>query len=219
MSDDGAETTSTIGKLWSRLGARSPLELIMLTPVVTLPLSALLIFTVGGALDVSALGLVEKEWTRDAGRLDRTHYFYFDFWVTWLLLTGPGVVNLLVARWLFHELTYVRLAAGISLVLALLRTFVVPLASIVWLSASVIGDAGLLIRIPIGEQGDPSRPTALLATLRLLTTAWTGGLGMWLVTVALLYSYEPLMARFWPSLQPPREPDEPRTWGRLPGRR
>ena len=215
MPGGDAELSATLPeRLWDRLRGWSPLQPILVTPVVTLPLSALLIFTVGGEVDASALGLVEVEWTRDAGRLDRTHYFYFDFWVTWLLLTAPGVVNLLVARWLFHELTYVRLAAGISLVLALLRTFVVPLASILWLSASVIGDAGLLIRVPINEGGSTSDPSAVLATLRLLTTAWTGGLGMWLVTLAVWQAYEPLMARFLPRVKPPleRRPGEPTNW-------
>ena len=209
-----------IGKAWRGMGAYSPFQLILVTPVVTLPLSVLLLFTVGGVVNASALGLVEVEWTRDAGRLDRTHYFYFDFWVAWLLLTVPGVVNLLVARWLVHDLPYVRGAAVLALTLALLRTFVVPLASIVWLSASVIGDGGLLIRVPINE-GAGFAPSSLQATVLLMTTAWTGGLGMWLLTLGVWLAYAPLMERFLPNVTPPhdRHPDEPPPWGAFLGRR
>ena len=202
-----------IGKAWRWMGAYSPFQLILVTPVVTLPLCAVLLFAFGGEVDASALGLIEKEWTRSAGRIDRTHYFYFDLWTTWLLLTGPGVLNLLVARWLFHDLPYVRGAAALALTLALLRTFVVPLASIVWLSASVIGDGGLLIRVPINE-GAGFAPSPLQATVSLMTTAWTSGLGMWLLTLGVWLAYEPLLARFLPNVVPPddRQLGEPRRW-------
>jgi hypothetical protein len=173
---------------------------------LTLPLCALLIFTAGGELSGESLGLVEVEWTRENRQLDRTHYFYYDFWLTWALLTAPGVANLLVVRWLFHELTYVRLAAGLGLVLALARTFIVPVASMVWISADVLNhDSGLLIRVPVGEAGRHNDPSPLEATLTLLITAWTAGLGMWLLTFAIWQGYEPLMARFFPGLAPPRE--------------
>ena len=213
MPEESAEPTSMIGKAWRGMGAYSPFQLTLATPVVTLPLTALLLFTFGGEVDASALGLVEKEWTRSPGRIDRTHYFYFDFWSTCLLMTGPGVLNLLVARWLLHDLPYVRGAAALALTLALLRTFLVPLASIVWLSASVVGDAGLLVRVPINEGGGYA-PSSLQATLRLLTTAWTNGLGMWALTLGVWLAYEPLMERFLPNLAPPhdRTPDEPRRW-------
>ncbi len=223
MPDEATAADGTgNGTVWRRLRARSPFVLLLLTPVVTLPVSGLLIFTLVGNVDAEALGLVQVEWTREDGRLDRTHYFYFDFWRVWLLLTVPGVINLLVAWWLFHRLTYVRLAAGLGLLLALLRTFVVPVAAITWLTADVIGDAGLLLQFSLGESGlGGSNPSRALATSNLLTTAWMGGLGMWLVTFGLWRGYEPLMARFWPALKPPRErvEGEPRRWHGFASRR
>jgi len=195
------------------MGAYSPFQLILVTPLVTGPLSALLMFTVGGEVDASSLGLIEKEWTRSTGRIDRTHYFYFDFWTVLALLSGPGLLNLLVARWLFHDLLYVRGAAALSLTLALLRTFVVPLGSIVWLLANVVTDAGLLIRVPINEGGGFA-PSSLQATFNLLTTSWTSGLGMWLVTLGLWLAYEPFMERFLPNVPPvhERSPEERSRW-------
>lgn len=209
------DETDVIGSAWRWMGGWSPLQWLLATPVVTLPLSALLVFTVGGDLGGESLGLVEMEWTKSAGQLDRTHYFYYDFWLTWGLLAAPGAANLLVARWLFHELTYVRLAGGIGLVLALLRTFIVPVVSMVWVSADVIGhDTGPLIVVPVGEAGRHSDPSPLEATFTLLFTAWTAGLGMWLLTFAFWQGYEPLMARFFPALAPPRERSEggQRSW-------
>jgi len=199
---DGA---AVIGSLWRRLGSRSPFEWLLVTPVVTLPLSGLLVFTVGGILDAQALGLVEVEWTRDNRQLDRTHYFYFDFWLTWGLLTAPGVVNLLVARWLWRELTYVRIAAGLALALGLLRMLVVPMASVLWLTGDVMSEDGFILRIPIGEAGAASAPSPSFATLSVLMTAWMGGLGMWVVTLGIWQGYGRLMERFFPGVEPPRE--------------
>ncbi len=210
-----------IAGFWRRVGGWSPLQWLLLTPVATLPLAALLVFTVGGDLGGESLGLVEVEWTKEAGQLDRRHYFYYDFWLTWGLLAAPGAVNLAVARWLFHELRYVRLAAGMGLVLALLRTFVVPVASMVWVSADILDhDTGLLIRVPVGEAGRQIDPSPLEATLTLLITAWTAGLGMWILTLAIWQGYEPLMARFFPALAPPRERSEgaQRSWAGYLGR-
>ena len=201
-----------------RLRTRSPFLWLLVTPLATLPLSALLLFTVGGAVDAQALGLTESEWVRADGRLDYLHYFYFDFWLTWLLFAAPGALNLAAAWWLFHELAYVRLAAAIAMALALLRTFAVPVAAILWLTGDVAGVAGggeRLILIPISEHRSVSGPSPTLAAFNLLGTAWAGGMGMWLVTFGLLHAYEPLMVRLFPRLQPPRErdPDEPRSWG------
>ena len=213
--------TNVVRGFWRRVGGWSPLQWLLLTPVVTLPLSALLVLTVGGDLGGASLGLVEMEWTKENRQLDRTHYFYYDFWLTWALLTAPGVLNLLVARWLFHELTYVRLAAGIGLVLAVLRTFIVPVASMVWISADILNhDTGLLIRVPVGEAGRQIDPSPLEATLTLLVTAWTAGLGMWILTFAIWQAYEPLMARFFPRLAPPRERSEgePKGWSGFLGK-
>ena len=195
------------------MGAYSPLQLLLVTPLLTAPLTALLMFTVSGEVDAGSLGLIEKEWTRTPGRIDRTHYFYFDFWMTLLILSGPGLLNLLVVRWLFHDLPYVRGAAALSLTLALLRTFVVPLGSIVWLLANVVTDAGLLIRVPINEGGGFA-PSSLQATFSLLATSWTSGLGMWLVTLGVWLAYDPLMERFLPNVSPQHErsPAEAKRW-------
>ena len=201
--------------LWRRLRDRSPFEWLLVTPILTLPLSALLLFVVGGAIDAGALGLVEVEWTREGGRLDRTHYFYFDFWVIWGLLTAPGIVNLLVVRWLPHELPYVRITAWLASVLALLRTFVVPVASILWLTGELAGDGDLLLRVPVSEARASSDPSVSFATLSLLLTAWMGGLGTWLLTLGIWRVYDPLMDRFFPGVAPPREESqgEPGRWG------
>ena len=58
-------------------------------------------------------------------------------------------------------------------------------------------------------------PSPGLARIRILTTAWFGGIAMWVLTLAVWQFYEPLMARFRPDLTPPRarRPDEPRSWG------
>lgn len=210
-----------IGRLAREWRSRSPFQWLLITPVFALPVSALLVFTVGGALDGQALGLVEVEWTREDGRLDRTHYFYFDFWLTWGLLTAPGAVNLAVVRWLSHELTYVRIAAVLAVVLALLRTFVAPVASILWLTGDVISEAGTLLRIPVSEARTSSDPSPAFATWSLLITAWMGGLGMWVLTLGIWQAYAPLMDRFFPHLAPPREEFQGETgrWGRFFGRR
>ena len=202
------------------MGDYSPFQLLLVTPLVTAPLTALLMFTVGGEVDAGALGLIEKEWTRTPGRIDRTHYFYYDFWVILLLLSGAGVLNLLVLRWLFHPLPYVRGAAALSLILALLRTLVVPLGSIVWQVANIVTETGLLIRVPINEGGGFA-PSSLQATFSLLTTSWTSGLGMWLVTLGLWLAYEPFMERFLPNVLPPhaRSSAEPSRWSGFFNRR
>ncbi len=204
-----------IGSLLRRLGSQSPFEWLLVTPVVTLPLSAVLIFTVGGVLDAQALGLTEVEWVKESGRLDRVHYFYFDFWLTWAVLTAPGVVNLLVAWWLRHDLIYVRIAAGLAVALGLLRMFVVPMASVLWLTGDLMSEDGLILRIPVGEAGAASGPSPSFATLSVLITAWMGGFGMWVVTLGVWQGYGRLMERLFPGVAPPREEfqgDEGR-WG------
>ena len=220
---EGELGTTAFGSVRDRLSTLSPLAWILLTPLMTLPLSGVLLFTVAGAADPEALGLTEREWVSFGGRFDRVNYFYFDFWTTCALLMGPGLLNLAVALWLFHRLTYVRLAAAIALALALVRTFAVPLGALLLLSSvDVIGDAGLLIRVSIGESGLRNEdPSGQLATFEMLGRVWAGGLGMWLVTAAVLWAYEPLMARFRPDLAPPRERQaaQPGGWGGFLARR
>lgn len=204
-----------IGNIKQHWAERSPLAWTLATPLVTLPLSAILLFTVGSTVDAEALGLTEQEWVKIGGRLDRVNYYHFDFWSTCGLLLGPGLLNLVVTLWMFHPLTYVRTAAMLSLLLALLRIFVVPLAAIFLSPTDLLSNEGLIIRVPIGESGLRSDPSSELAIFRLLGVAWAGGLGMWIVTAVAWKAYEPLMARFRPDLSPPRErhTGEPSKWG------
>ena len=203
-----------VGRLRRGWRQDSPFSLLLVTPVLTLPLAALLIFTVGGEVDAAALGLVEAEWVKEGLRLDRFRYFYFDFWQTWALLTAPGIVNLGVVWWFRYHLAYVRISTGLALVLALLRTFIVPLAATLWVTGDLIDVEGLILRIPIAEEGDPTWPSPTQARLSMLITAWMGGMGMWVVTAAVWWGYEPLMARFFPRIKPPweRGAEEPGRW-------
>ncbi|HCV00751.1 MAG TPA: hypothetical protein DGL25_06065 [Dehalococcoidia bacterium] len=210
-----------IGNIRQQWAERSPFTWILATPLVTLPLSGLLLFTVGGTVDAEALGLTEQEWVKVGERLDRVNYFHFDFWSTCGLLLGPGLLNLVVALWVFHPLTYVRTASLLALLLALLRTFVVPLAAILLSPTDLLSSEGLIIRVPIEESGLRSDPSSELAIFRLLGVAWAGGLAMWIVTAVAWKAYEPLMARFQPHLTPPRErhTGEPSKWGGFLSRR
>ena len=79
-------------------------------------------------------------------------------------------------------------------------------------------EAGLVYQMKVEERGmlaDLSSHVPTIAKLRLLTTIWLGGFAMWLVSYGAWRAYEPLMARFWPEIEPPRkrQPGEPRSWG------
>lgn len=221
---DEASPAST-GRL-SRLINRSPFQILLITPIVTLPLSAILLFALAGELDARALGLPEREY-RSLIRGDpgtSVNFFYFDFWVVWLLLMLPGVVNLAPALWFLHRLAYVRVGAALALLVGALRSFLVPLLAVAIGSAEVIGEPKLVLQIPLEESGlvlNPTGDLADVAKIRMLTTAWTAGLVMWLVTFGLYHGFEPLMARLAPGVEPlrKRQAGEPRSWGGFLDRR
>ncbi|MXZ89708.1 MAG: hypothetical protein F4Z07_12850 [Dehalococcoidia bacterium] len=210
----------------SRLINRSPFQVLLITPILTLPLSAILLFALAGELDARALGLPEREY-RSLIRGDpgtSVNFFYFDFWVVWLLLMLPGVVNLVPALWFLHRLAYVRVGAALALLVGALRSFLVPLLAVAIGSAEVISEPKLVLQIPLEESGlvlNPTGDLADVAKIRMLTTAWTAGLVMWLVTFGLYHGFEPLMARFAPNLEPlrKRQAGEPRSWGGFLDRR
>ena len=196
---------------------RSPLVWILVTPVATLPLSALLLFTLGGEHDANALGLPAGDLCRFQGHIAQTCFYYFDFWRTGLLLAAPGALNLLVALWLLDRNGYVRVAAAVALVLAVVRTLVVPLATVAVSQFDVIDVGGLLLRVEVEATGmfiDVTSPSEGVAIRRLLTAAWIGGAVLWGVSAVVWQAYEPLMAQFWRSLDPPGgpRPNTPPRW-------
>ena len=196
---------------------QSPLLYVLVTPVITLPLSALLLFTVGGEHEANALGLPAGDLCRFQGHIAQKCFYYFDFWRTGLLLAIPGVLNLLVALWLLDRNGYVRFAAAVALALAAVRTFIVPLATVVVTQFDVIDVGGLWLRVEVEATGmfiDVASPSEGVAIRRLLTAAWAGGAVLWGVTAVLWRAYEPLMAQFWRNLDPPSGPrlDAPPRW-------
>lgn len=221
---DEASPAST-GRL-SRLINRSPFQVLLITPILTLPLSAILLFAFAGELDARVLGLAEREY-RSLIRGDpgtSVDFFYFDFWVVWLVLMLPGVVNLAPALWFLRRLAYVRVGAALALLVGALRSFLVPVLAIAIGSAEVIGDPKLVLQVPLEESGlvlNPTGELADVARIRMLTTAWVAGLVMWLATFGLYHGFEPLMARFLPGLRPirKRQAGEPRSWGGFLDRR
>ena len=199
------------------IGKRLPFFWISVTPVVTVPLSALLLFTVGGEHEAEALGLPAGDLCKFDGMIAQTCFYYFDYWRTWLLLALPGVVNLLVLLWFLNRNGYVRVAATAALVLGLARSLVIPLATLAVAQFDVIDDGGLWLRVEIAARGmvtDIDPPTVNLAVRQLLFTVWIAGAVMWVLTVALWRAYEPLMARYWRNLDPPGgpRPDQPPRW-------
>lgn len=203
---------TTIGKVRERIARQSPLAWILVTPIVTVPLTALIVFAFAQDIDARSLGL--PIWRNDAvpARL-----YYFDFWPTYLLVTLPGVLNLLVVLWLFQRNGYVRIAAGFALVLGFVRSFVVVLVFFAIAQSDVIShEGGLLIRMEVENRGiislgDHSPGTALL---RLLSTTWLFGVFAWAVTVLAWGLYNLAMDRVLPDLKPPKrqQAGEPRSW-------
>jgi len=208
---------------WFR--ARLPFVWITITPVATLPLSALLLYTLGGEHTASALGLPPGELCRFEGNIAQKCFYYFDFWRTWLLLAIPGViVNLGVVLWLLNRNGYVRVAVVTALLLGLARSLIIPVAAIAASQFDVFEDGGLWLRVEIAARGlivDIESPSTNLAIRQLLTAAWAGGAVMWVLTIVLWRAYEPLMARFWRSLEPPSgpRPGDPPRWTGFLGRR
>lgn len=203
------------------MGRRSPFLWLVLTPLLTAPLSVLLIYGFAEELDAISLGLPT---TRMEANLRATLYYY-DFWPTWLLLTIAGLPNLLVALWFLHRSGYVRVAAGAALVVGALRTFVVLLVFFATSQTNVIShDGELLVRIALEAKGFLSNiggHTPEHAKMRMLLTLWLYGAYTWAACLALWPLFNLLMDRFLPHLKPPhkRRPGEPRTWGSFLERR
>ena len=214
MPEGGGERQQRL-LTWAK--KQSPLLYVLVTPVITLPLSALLLFTVGGEHEANALGLPAGDLCRFQGHIAQRCFYYFDFWRTGLLLAIPGALNLLVALWLLDRNGYVRFAAAVALALAAVRTFIVPLATVAVTQFDVIDVGGLWLRVEVEATGmfiDVASPSEGVAIRRLLTAAWAGGAVLWGVTAVLWRAYEPLMAQFWRNLDPPSgpRPDAPPRW-------
>ena len=193
---------------------RSPLVVLLFTPLVTAPISAVLVFGFSETIDPRVLGLPR---IREEGPFPATN-FYFDFWPTWLLLIGPGFLNLLVALWLFQRNGYVRVAAALALGVAAIRVFVVPLLYFSFGQSDIIShEGGRLMRMEVENTGFllGRAPTPEIARLQLLVNVWLHGAYAWGATIALAGLFNLLMDRIWPRLKPPRkrQPGEPRGWG------
>ena len=203
-------------RAWSWIKRRLPFLVITVSPVATAPLAALLLLTAGGEHGATALGLPENDLCKFDGFIAQTCNYYFDFWRTWALIAAPGVLNLLVVLWFLNRNGYVRFAAVVALALGLIRTLIVPMATIAF-SETVVNDGGLFLRIEVGATGvvtDITSPSEGTAIRRLLTAAWIGGAVFWALSVMVWRAYEPLMARYWRNLDPPGgpRPDAPPRW-------
>lgn len=202
---------SRIGRVRRWIARQSPLAWLLMTPVLTVPLSALLVFVFAQDANAGALGL--PIWRNDAvpARL-----YYFEFWPTYLLLTGPGVLNLLVVLWFFQRNGYVRVAAGVGLIVAIVRSFVVVLVFFAIAQSDVISHQGdLFIRMEVEQRGIISlRHSPETALLRLLSTTWLFGAFAWGVSFLVWGLYNLAMDRLAPDLKPPRprRAGEPRSW-------
>ena len=204
-------------RAWSWLKRRLPFLLITVSPLATAPLAALLLFTAGGEHSAEVLGLPESDLCKFEGFIAQTCFYYFDFWRTWLLLAIPGVLNLGVLLWLLNRNGYVRVAAVVALALGLVRTLIVPVATIALSQIAFVSDGGWFLRVEVETTGvvtDFSSPSEGTAIRRVLTAAWIGGAIFWGITVLVWRAYEPLMARYWRSLDPPGGPrlDAPKRW-------
>ena len=207
-----------IGRTWRWVGGHSPFALLAVTPLVTVPVTALLVFTLAQDLNAGTLGLPVL---RDQGTAARL--YYFDFWPTWALITTPGLLNMLVVLWFFQRNTYVRVEAGIALVVAIVRTFGVLLAFFAISQSDLIThEGGILMRLEVDYRvlslAVHSPGSALL---RLLATVWLSGVVVWGLTVLAWGLYNLVMDRFLPHLNPPkrRQAVEPRRWGGFLDRR
>ena len=204
-------------RAWSWVKRRLPFLLITVSPLATAPLAALLLFTAGGEHSAEALGLPESDLCKFEGFIAQTCFYYFDFWRTWLLLAIPGVLNLGVLLWFLNRNGYVRVAAVVALALGLVRTLIVPVATIALSQIAFVSDGGWFLRVEVETTGvvtDFSSPSEGTAIRRVLTAAWIGGAIFWGITVLVWRAYEPLMARYWRSLDPPGGPrlDAPKRW-------
>ncbi|MYK25347.1 MAG: hypothetical protein F4052_00065 [Dehalococcoidia bacterium] len=204
-----------IGRAWRRVGSYSPLAWLVVTPVVTAPLTALLVF--GFAQEISARSLGLPVWRNE---MIPASLHYFDFWLTALLLIGPGLVlNLLVVLWFFQRNGYLRVAAALALVLALVRTVgVLFLFFAIAQSDLIIHDGQLLMRIEVERTGflalEP-RASTREALVRLPLMMWLFGAFAWGPSVLAWGLFNLGMERLLPHLKPPqgRQAGTPRGWG------
>ena len=219
--EQGSDLAEPTPELRSWLSRRSPFLWLVVTPLLTAPLSAVLMYAFAQELDARSLGLPT---TRMEANLHATLYYY-DFWPTWLLLTVGGLPNLLVALWFLHRSGYVRVAAGAALVVAALRTFFVLLVFFATSQTNVIShDGGLLIRVALEAKGFLSNlgdHSPEFAKMRMLFTLWLYGAYTWAACLALWPLFNLVMDRFLPHLKPPRKRQrgEPRAWGSFLERR
>ena len=216
----GAGVPGRIVRVWRWAGRQSPLALPVVSPVVTVPLTAVLVFAFAEQLDARALGL--PIWRNEA---IPASVHYFDFWRTWLLLTAPGLLNLLVVLWFFQRNAYRRVAAGLALVVGLVRTFGVLFAFFALAQSDLIVHEGVpLMRLEVERSGllalEPRASTGD-ALLQLLVTLWLYGAYAWGPSVLIWGLYNLSMDRFLPHLKPPqeRQSGEPRGWGSFLARR
>lgn len=202
-----------ITRAWHWAGRRSPLALLVVSPILTAPLTAILVFGFARELNARELGL--PVWRNE---LIPATLHYFDFWPTALLLIGPGLVNLLVVLWFFQRNGYLRVAAALGLVVALARTVGVLLVFFAISQSDLIVHEGqLLMRIEVERTGflalEP-RASPREALVRLVLTVWLVGAFAWGPSVLAWGLYNLVMDRFLPHLKPPqmRRPGEPRSW-------
>lgn len=202
-----------IGRWWRWIWDHSPLAWLVLSPVVTAPLSALLLFGFAEQLNARELGL--PIWRNE---VIPASLHYFDFWRTFLLLTVPGLVNLLVVLWFLHRNGYMRIAAAVALVVALVRTFGVVFLFFIMTPSDLITHEGQwLMRLEVertGLQALEPRASPEVAILQLLATVWLFGAFAWGPSVAIWGLYNLVMDRFLSHLKPPRrqQPGEQRSW-------
>lgn len=209
-----AAPLGVIGRAWRWIARRSPLALVVVTPIVTAPLTAVLVFGFASELNARTLGL--PVWRNE---IIPATLHYFDFWPTALLLIGPGLLNLLVVLWFFQRNGYLRVAAALALVVALVRTVGVLLVFFaISQSDLIIHEGQLLMRIEVERTGflalEP-RASPREALVRLVLTVWLFGAFAWGPSVLAWGLFNLVMERFVPRLKPPqgRQAGEPRSWG------
>ena len=182
------------GRAWHWAASRSPFLWLIVTPVLTLPVSALLVYQFGGEHDAAALGVPPGELCHLGGAAKRC-FEYYDFWRMVAVFAIPGAVNAVVALWLLSRHSYVRVAAITAMLVAVLRVLVVPFAAMAMSQFETFTSDGLYFRVEVG--------TDQRATLQLLLAAWAGGLVAWGLTLVAWYIFEPVMARLRPQILPP----------------
>lgn len=102
-----------------------PFQWIILTPIVTVPLSAILFSLLAGNQEPKAVGLPAS----DAGcSLFCAAYEYSELNPTLIAFTVPGLVNLVAFAWVLSKEPRVRIAAMVAGLLGLLRLSIPTIA-------------------------------------------------------------------------------------------